>query len=137
MRYRTIEHTADIGIEVEAGDMAGLFEGAALAMLSLLLDPRAVSPAVERRIELEAGDVEELMFRWLGELLYYTEAEGLAFGKVRVETVSETGLAATVVGEALDPERHDIRLEIKAVTYHEMLVRRGPQGWSARVIFDV
>lgn len=137
MRYRTIEHTADVGVEVEARDLAGLFEGAALAMFSLVLDPRTVSPAVAKRIELEAGDVEELMFRWLAELVYYTGAENLAFGGVHVEAVSEMSLAATATGETLDPEKHDIRLEVKAVTYHEMRVKHGPRGWSARVIFDV
>lgn len=137
MRYRTIEHTADTGVEVEADGLAGLFEGAALAMYSIMLDVDSVSPSATRRIELEATDVEELMFRWLGELIYHTGAENLAFCEFEVRSVSESSLVGVARGEPLDPEKHNLGLEVKAVTYHELRVERGPEGWFARVIFDV
>lgn len=137
MSFRTIEHTADIGIEVEADTLAGLFAEAALGMLSLIVDPTTVSRVEQRSISLAAGDIGELMFRWLNELLYLVYAEELVFAAVRVGRVGPDALEAEVEGERLDPARHQVGEEIKAATYHQLTVERRGEGWFARVIFDV
>ena len=100
MKCRTIEHTADLGIEVEA------------------------------------DSVEELMFKWLNELLYVLAAEELLLSRFEVKRVEGLRLEAVVVGEPVDPARHRLG-EIKAATYHQMLVERRNGSWFARVIFDV
>ena len=137
MRFRTIEHTADIGIEVEADNLSELFEGVAAAMFSLIVDPDTVRQTVERELSLEAGDLEELLFMWLNELLFVLYAEGLLFSGFKVKDIGEDRLVATATGEKLDPQRHRLDEEIKAATYHEMMVERRDDGWKARVIFDV
>lgn len=137
MRFKTIEHTADIGIEVEADTLGELFEGTAMAMLSLIVDPATVRDDVERELSLEAGDLEELLFIWLNELLFIMYADGLLFSKFEVKDVVDSRLVAAASGEKLDPERHRLDEEIKAATYHEMMVERLDEGWKARVIFDV
>ena len=137
MRFRTIEHTADIGIEVEADNLSELFEGVAAAMFSLIVDPDTVRQTVERELSLEAGDLEELLFMWLNELLFVLYADGLLFSGFKVKDIGEDRLVATATGEKLDPQRHRLDEEIKAATYHEMMVERRDDGWKARVIFDV
>ena len=137
MRFKTIEHTADIGIEVEADTLGELFEGTAAAMFSLIVDPETVRQTVERELTLEAGDLEELLFMWLNELLFVLYADGLLFSRFEVKDVDDSRLVATAGGEKLDRERHRLDEEIKAATYHEMMVERLDKGWKARVIFDV
>jgi SHS2 domain-containing protein len=46
-------------------------------------------------------------------------------------------LLATVHGEPLDPSRHPIDTEIKAVTYHQIAVEQTNGRWQTRVIFDL
>ena len=137
MRFRTIEHTADIGIEVEADTLGELFEGTATAMFSLIVDLETVGRTAERELSLEAGDLEELLFMWLNELLFIMYADGLLFSGFEVREVGGSRLVATARGEKLDPERHRFEEEIKAAIYHEMMVERRDDGWIARVIFDV
>ena len=137
MRFKTIEHTADIGIEVEADTLGELFEGTAAAMFSLMVDPDTVRQTVERELSLEAGDLEELLFMWLNELLFIMYAEGLLFSVFDMKDVGDSRLLATASGEKIDLERHKILEEIKAATYHEMTVERQDPGWKSRVIFDV
>jgi SHS2 domain-containing protein len=57
------------------------------------------------------------------------ELEARVRGDARVEI--------TASGEPLDPRRHALRAEVKAVTYHALAVRRTPAGYTARVILDV
>jgi SHS2 domain-containing protein len=137
VRFRTIEHTADVGIEVEADSLAELFSGAAQAMFSIMVEPGGIEQKVERTVRLEASDIEELMFRWLNELIFFVSGEGLILSGFDVTSVSDKALEAVVRGEPIDPEKHNLELEIKAATYHELEVSRRDGSWFARAIFDV
>jgi SHS2 domain-containing protein len=137
VRFRTIEHTADIGIEVEADSLAELFSGAAQAMFSIMVEPGGVEPSIDRTVRLEASDVEELMFRWLNELIFFVSGERLLLSGFDVLSISDRALDAVVRGELIDPAKHELELEIKAATYHELEVRGRDGCWFARAIFDV
>jgi SHS2 domain-containing protein len=137
VKFRTIEHTADVGIEVDADSLADLFAGAAQAMFSIMVEPGGIEQKVERPVRLEASDIEELMFRWLNELIFFVSGEGLILSGFDVTSVSDKALEAVVRGEPIDPEKHNLELEIKAATYHELEVRERDGCWFARAIFDV
>lgn len=136
-KCRVIEHTADIGIEVEADSLEELFEGAAEGMFSYIIDPSLVSEVERRHVEIDAADLEELMFSWLNELTYILGAEGLLLSRFDIERVATTRLEATVCGEPIDPGRHSDAEEVKAATYHQMVVAEREGTWLARIIFDV
>jgi SHS2 domain-containing protein len=137
LRFRTIEHTADIGIEVEADTLADLFGGAAQGMFSIIVEPGAASPEVSRSVTLQANDLEERMFSWLNELLYILDAERLVLSGFEVTSIEAFRLEATVSGERIDRSRHRLLGEVKAATYHEMKVEQRDGSWFARIIFDV
>jgi len=46
-------------------------------------------------------------------------------------------LNGTIWGDILDPTRHQIGTEIKAVTYHGLRVEQHADGWLAEVILDL
>lgn len=137
MKYKTVEHTADVGVEVEADTADELFEGAALAMFSLMVDLPGVRQTLERRLSISAGDIDELMFVWLNELLLLAETEGLLLSGFEVRVDDRKKLEALAKGEKFDPARHNLLEEIKAATYHELSVKSSRDGWRARIIFDV
>ena len=130
-------HTADVGLEIRAPDQETLFETAGEALCALLAEPGGIAAREERRIEATGGDREELMVRWLSEILYLHEAEGFLARRFRVTTIASDRLEGIVAGEPYDPGRHVILAQIKAVTYHQIRVAREQDGWSARVILDV
>ena len=74
-------------------------------------------------IELAGTDREFLLFDWLRELLLRFDAEHMLFGKFEVQ-VRDDGLTGTAWGEPLDPARHLLAHEVKAITYHELKVVR-------------
>ena len=134
-RCRELAHTADIGLLMSAPDGATLFGGAAGAMFGLvyeeLLDPPV---SASRQVTLQAADPESLLIDWLNELLFLYEVEGLAYTDVVMERWRPTQLEATVRGRR--PYGPPI-LHIKAVTYHQILVRPVPAGWEAQLFFDI
>ena len=136
-RFEVIEHTADVGLMVYGQDLASLFENAGEAFFYLMTDLRKVRLRTERRIEIAKESLERLMVDWLTELLYFYDVENLLFKRFIVESVGEEGLKARVKGEAYQEGVHVIKTGVKAVTYHQIEVRKEDGDWRARIILDL
>lgn len=135
--FEPIEHTADVGYRLYAPTLAELFAVAGRALFDAITELDSIQPQFERKIEAEAGDVEALLVAWLSELNYRCITELEVYGEFAIEEISPNAVRATVRGEKIDPARHLIQTEIKAVTYHELYVRETENGWEAQAIFDV
>jgi SHS2 domain-containing protein len=131
-----IEHTADVGIIARADTVEDLFAAAAEGMLAFIIDRNDVRPDETRRRIVEADEREGLLVAWLNDLILLLNADGFVPADVRVLECTDTRLVADVRGEPVDLARHRFRLDVKAATYHQLEVSR-PNGWRARVIFDV
>jgi SHS2 domain-containing protein len=137
MRYRLIDHTADTGVVLVAADGPSLFEKAAFALFDLLTDLKRVEGRQSLTLDVTGQDWPDLMVAWMRELLYLWVGRGLLVNSARVEGLEEFRLGATLAVEPFDPERHVIKTEIKAVTYHQLAVAPGPEGWRAQIVFDI
>jgi SHS2 domain-containing protein len=137
MMFEFFEHTADLGLRVRAADLDTLFEEAARALFAAIVEDLEI---VEERdhvaLELEADDYAYLLFDWLNELLYHFDTKQVLFGhfKVHIEGKRLKGMAG---GEPLDPARHSLSHEVKAITYHGLRVEHAADGWLAEVIVDI
>ena len=136
--YREIEHTADVGLEFEAPDLKAAFELAAASMFDLMCDLDGVGDGECRTVRIRArdGDLENMMVRWLTELLFVFASEGLLLSGFDVTKLTSDTLEAEVVGEQFDLRHHVFKSELKAVTYHDMAVEEVEGRWHVRVIFD-
>jgi SHS2 domain-containing protein len=136
-RFEVLDHTADIGLIVYGEDLKSLFENAGKAFFHLITDLKKVRLRTEKRIKIRKESLERLMVDWLTELLYLHEVENLLFKEFKVESVGEEGLKARVKGEAFQEGVHVIKTGVKAVTYHQIEVRKEKEGWRAQIIFDL
>ena len=135
--YETFDHTADLGLRIQAADLNTLFAEAGLALQSALVEDLAtVAPLRRLDVRLPADSLEYLLFDWLNALLHHFDSEQLLFGRFEVK-VSDAGLEATAWGEPLDRARHEMAHEVKAITYHELKVEPAGTGWLAEVIVDI
>jgi SHS2 domain-containing protein len=84
-------------------------------------------------VELEAPDPAALLARWLEELVFLAETEGLVPEDAELVLCNtSTSLRATVRGRAGEP-----RPLVKAVTYHGLAFAHEGDLWRARVVLDV
>jgi len=135
--YKTIEHTADIGIEVESPDQAGIFTGSALAMFDLMFGLDRVERKERRLVKADGDSLEELLVAWLNEVLYVYAVDKMLFSKFTDAELGGNSFSAWGWGERIDPGAHVAEMEIKAATYHGLGFKRTEGGWTARIIFDV
>jgi len=137
--YEFFEHTADVGATVRGVTLPRLFENAARALFDLVTDRRAVRPRRSVPISVSGTSVEDLLIRWLQELLYLHQTGGWLFSAFAVERIDRARVRCRgrARGEPLDPSRHPLRREVKAVTYHQIRLTRGRSAWRVRIVFDI
>jgi len=133
-RFEEVEHTADKALRVFGADLTELFMSAADGLTHLMAaDVSDISNEIEKSIELEAVDAESLLVEWLSELAYWAESEMLVFKKFMIQKATATYLKAKVFGGKTSMlERH-----IKAVTYHNLKIKKTAAGLEATIVFDV
>jgi len=132
--FEEIEHTADRALRIRGRNLEELLINAARGLLTILNPaPSAGDRTATRVIDLEALDAETLLVKWLSELAFWAETEMLVFDRFDIEQVSPTHLRALARGGKVDRlERH-----VKAVTFHDLAIRRDPEGLRVTVVFDV
>jgi SHS2 domain-containing protein len=135
--YEMFDHTADLGMRVEASSLNELFQDAARGLSSMIVENiEAIRDTETQTIETTSDDLEYLLFDWLAELLYRFEAQGWIGARFDV-AVSDLSLTATIYGETFDRDRHQPAHEVKAITYHGLLVENKNDKWRAELIVDI
>jgi SHS2 domain-containing protein len=136
--YRVLDHTADIGLEVRGPTLKKLFENAAAGFYALLVKSDDVRTRHTVELSIRAHDTEALLVHFLQELNYLYQTQRLVGSHVEVQDLEERALHALVNGETLDPQRHTVLRDIKAVTYHGLTLKKiRKKSWKATVLFDV
>jgi SHS2 domain-containing protein len=132
MPFEEIQHTADWALRVWAGSLPALFAEAARGMNVLSGAQPVPGPRLSRAFEAEAPDAESLLVLFLSELLYATEQEHLVFDAFKID-VEGSGLKASMSGAPM----LSLINPIKAVTYHNLHIRKTDPGFEVEIVFDV
>ncbi len=149
IEFHTLDHTADIGIKAYGNTIENLFCNTAIAMFSLMADIDKVKPSKSFYVQIKGEDEENLIIKWLNELLYLYETELCLFNKfdLKIENIycdeinnstenNKLLLKASIWGEDIDLEKHHIKTHIKGATYHKLEIRKN-KIYSASIFFDV
>jgi SHS2 domain-containing protein len=138
--YRFLEHVTDAVIEAHGSTLEEAFEQAALGLNDTMIDLTGVTPDREVTIEVEGHDLESLLFDWLDKVMLLLVADGIVMSEFSVKigkTAKGYVLQGTARGEKLDLAKHAYRVEIKGVTYHEMMVRQEEGRTTVRFLLDL
>jgi SHS2 domain-containing protein len=97
----------------------------------------AVEPVRERRIEVQAESREDLLVDWLSAVILASATHGEIYAAAEVVVSEDVVASGVLFGEPLDSARHALRFDVKAATYHELLMEESDRGYHARIIFDL
>jgi SHS2 domain-containing protein len=144
MNYRYLDNlaTADAAFEAWGATLEDLFQAAADATLNVMVEDVETIALQERRdISLQHDSPDMLLFQILQEIIYYKDAEQLLLRltEVRIDP-SATGLlrlSAQARGERINPARHALGVDVKAVTLYRLAVVRSGSWWRATVVLDI
>ena len=129
------EHTADVGIRAWGPTLEDAFAAAAEGLVAYMVDVTGAREVGEAVVEVEGESDERRLYRFLEEVLYVFETRRWVVTSARASLAGDR-LTATLKGEAYDAARHGHVHEVKAITFHDLAVRRGPTP-EVRVIVDI
>ena len=132
---------ADVAFEAWGDSLEAMFASAAEATVNVMVeDLDSIGKQVHRSVQVESEARDLLLFDFLQEFIFYKDAQQLLLrpAEVRIESAGGGFRAdARLVGEKLDPERHSLVVDVKAVTLHRFKVEETARGWEAFVILDI
>jgi SHS2 domain-containing protein len=138
--YRFLDHMTDAVIEAYGTTLEEAFENAAMALCDTMIDLKTVRPKREIKFSTKGDDLHSLLFNWLDKVMLLLVADGIAMSEFSVKIKQHNNdylLEGTTRGEPLQLDRHHYKVEIKAVTYHEMEIKQEKDMTTARFLLDL
>tara|TARA_Y100000310_G_scaffold157498_3_gene156868 strand:+ start:4562 stop:4972 length:411 start_codon:yes stop_codon:yes gene_type:complete len=136
MKYEYIDHTADAQFRAYGKDLKEAFCHAAEAMYGVMVDPATVEEKVKRDVKAKGEDDKSLLYDFLEQLVVLLNEGFLLHHVSKLEMKNGKSLKATVVGDMID-EKYDVNSEVKAITYHDMEVKKLKGKYMIQVIVDI
>lgn len=143
MPYRFLDNetTADVAFEVFAKDLNLVFCDAGEALIKVMVDNPDVIRFIESRtFQLHNEQPDLLLYNYLEQFLYYKDSDYLLLrpSNVSLQVIdNKWHLQATVHGEPIDPLRHHLIVDVKAVTLHDFKLEQSGRQWRAHVVLDI
>src|SRR3989338_5057166 len=136
MKYKYFEHTADIKFQAFGKTLDESFENSAMAMFNAMYDGK-VKSKIKKNIKVSGTDFENLLYNFLEEFLFLMDSEGFFMSscKVKIKEGKKYELEAEVKGD--EAKNYPISLDVKAVTYNSMFVKKEKNNWICQVVIDV
>jgi len=136
MKFKFLEHTADIKFQASGDSIEEAFSNSALAMFNSMSDEK-VKEKKSFKINVKGKDFESLLYNFLEELLFLFDSENFFVGKVKSINIDKENfnLNAEVAGD--NAENYEIHIDIKAITYNDMFVKKKGNKWIVQVVLDV
>ena len=136
MKYKVLDHTADVMFEGYGKNLNELFENSAIATTDVMVDRKTLGKKIKKEIKIENKRIDSLLFDFLEEIIYLKDAEELLFKEFKV-SIKDGKLKAICSGEKIDREKHKLKLDVKAVTLHKFEVKQVKNKWKAVFILDI
>ncbi len=134
MKYKLLEHSSDLKIQVEGKDFYELLKNAAFAVGNLVLPNNNETEEV-RELEIHADSEEQLLVKFLNELIYLIQAEYIVCKDFDIKKIDK-GIKAICKGKRISPE-DDLEYDLKGVTYHELEIKKTQNGYLAQFLIDI
>jgi SHS2 domain-containing protein len=136
------DHTADVQVRSWGSSLEEAFSQTAYSLMATITpNLKIITPKVEREITIEAEDKEALLFDFLSEFLYIFDVDELVFNQINVCSIEKFNdnykLRATLKGEKFDLNKHEIGIEVKAITYSFLNIEEKHESTVIDIVFDI
>ena len=138
--YKLLNHTADIRVAVWGKTRKELFGNAVAAMFDVMVNMPGedkTKPLEEKTVKITGNDLEDTLINFLREALYLFNGQGWLIRSCEPLEVTKRSIFARLQGEPYNRQQNPLKTEIRAVTYHGLIINKSKKAWQAKVVFDV
>ena len=135
MSHRNIEyldHMTDAYLRIRGSNLEEAFEYAGQGLVGTMYELKGIEIEKQVPITAEGKDLENLLFDWLDKILLIILIDRIIMTEFKVKIIHNDKLGKYRIsgygkGEHVDPDRHELKVEIKGITYHEMKVLKNKE----------
>ena len=135
MRYKFLEHTADVKFQAYGKTLSESFENAALALKETIAGKIKIKSKIKKKIKVEGKDNESLLLKFLEEFLFLLDSKNFILSSIKNLKIKNYKLEAEISGD--NARNYKFTNDVKAVTYNQMFVRQTSGKWVCQVVLDV
>jgi len=137
MKYKILDHTADVIFEIYGKNINELFKNAAIATFDVMVRRSSISPKIKKEITLTNKSLELLLFDFIEELIFLKDSEYVVFKNFRIKITKKYELKATLIGEKISPKKHSLITDVKAITLHKFKLKKLKDSYKATMLLDL
>jgi len=136
MKFKFLEHTADIKFQAFGKSLEEVFKNSASAMVASMNSGK-IQKKITKKIKVKGNDLENLLYNFLEEFLVLLESENFFLAEIKNLKINQKNmkLEAEVIGDYA--KNYEIGVHIKAITYNEMFIKEKKGKWISQVVVDV
>lgn len=131
--YEILSHTADIRLKVSGQNYEDLIRNALLGLNAILGGEKRDTNVVSISVDIHAPNFETLLIDVLSKVLAESHVQHATFTDIHISEFTPTRIKAIVRGHTVDKFTRDI----KAVTYHNVVVRNYSDHKEVTIVLDI
>ncbi len=135
MKYKFLEHTADVKFQAYGKNIKEAFSNSALALKEVMFGKIKVKEEVKKKFKVEADDLEGLLYKFLEQFLYLLDAENFILSRISKIKIKDNKLEAEILGDKTS--KYKFTNDVKAITYNQMFVKQDKNKFICQVVLDV
>jgi len=128
---------ADFEFDAQAESLEELFAVCGQATFEAMTNLKKVDCIESIQFDVSASTLEDLLFTFLAELIYLKDVKKIFFAKYKIAIDDKFNLSCNAMGEYINNQKHDLRTDVKAITYHKLSIKKNNAGYCAHVILDL
>ena len=140
LRFRIIDDiaSADFVFEAYGKTLTELFSNCAYACFFAMTDPEKVEKTKKIDLSISGTNPEELLYNFMAELIYLKDVEKMFFSGFEIMIANDSkSLEASIFGEAINYDKHEIRTDVKAATFHDLKIISDGSDFRTRMVLDL
>ncbi len=135
--FELFDHTADLGVRARAASLPELLRVAGQALYTVIGELVPEGEPRSEPFDFTGGDLPTLLRDYLAELLLIFERDQRVVTALIVETFEPGLLRATGESQRVSRSKSLFDREVKAVTYHGLVIREIDGGYELEYIVDI
>lgn len=130
---------ADVAFEAKGRNLEELFVSCAEALENCMADLKSIGAKTKKEIKLKNETADLLLYDFLSELIFLKDTKQMLFGKFSVKIKQNKNLEMVVqmLGEKIDPKKHKLEDDVKAVTMHDYKIEKIKSGYKTQILLDI
>ena len=122
-----LEHMTDAHVRCKGKTLAESFQYSAKGLVNLMYDINSVEKKHKIPLFAEGFDLENLLFDWLEKVLLLLLIDKIILSEFYIDIyfnkqLNKYNIEGYGEGDYIDTNKHDLKVEIKGITYHEMKI---------------